>query len=220
MLKFVVCIVILAVAYSTQVVLTCRTNDDRRINLLRLEVNYVSQEVEALKNQSTANQQKEEITSLFQEIEALKNQSKENRQFVLDMFSKKLYVSPNYYTYQLTPGRQSWQQSREFCQNWGGDLAVYGVKTLENRKKLNQMMSISSDFWIGANDIASEGNWVWANGNRASRSELIWDRGQPQNSGGGEDCVSVVGNPSSPNVGLAHDYPCTWLHRGLCEKES
>ena len=34
-------------------------------------------------------------------------------------------------------------------------------------------MSVSNYFWIGINDIASEGNWMWVNGERAAYSELL-----------------------------------------------
>ena len=110
MLRLVVCVIILAAVCCTQVVRACRSADNRQNELLRLQVNYLSQEVEALKNQS-----------------------KKNEQF-LDVFSGRLYIPPHFYIYQLTPGRQSWQRSQQYCENWGGNLAVYGVQSLDNRK--------------------------------------------------------------------------------------
>ena len=185
--------------------------DDQQIKLLRDQLDSLSQEVEALKNQSREN--------LSQEVEALKNQSRENRQLAVDVFTKELYVPPHVYIYRLTSARQSWQQSQDICRNWGGTLAVHGVKTRENRKTLNQNLSIgNTHFWIGVNDIASEGNWVWVNGERASSSELIWYSGEP---GGGrnENCVFVHGYSTPSNVGLAFDWPCAASHQGLCEKQ-
>ena len=220
MLKLVVCIIFLAANCCNRVALSCRTTDDRQINLLRLQVDHFTQEVEALKNQSRANQQKERIYSLSQEVKALKNQSKENRQLFLDIFTKGLYVPPHVYVYQLTPNSQSWQRSQQYCLNWGGDLAVYGVQSLENRKKLIQKFSMNSIyFWIGASDIASEGKWVWVNGENASSSQLIWDtRTEPNNHGGSEDCAKVDGKPGFA-VGLAYDQGCARSYRGLCEKK-
>ena len=184
--------------------------DDHQIKLLRDQLDSLSQEVEALKNQSREN--------LSQEVEALKNQSRENRQLAVGGFIKGLYIPPHVYIYQLTSARQSWQQSQEFCRNWGGTLAVHGVKTRENRKTLIQNLSIGNDyFWIGVNDIASEGNWVWVNGERASSSELIWKSGQPDG-GRNQNCVIVDGYPTSSNVGLAYDAPCGLSYPGLCEK--
>ena len=219
MLRMIACVIILAAVCCTQVVLACRSADNRQNELLQLQVNYLSQEVEVLKNQSRENYQKGQMNSLLHEVEALKNQSKKNEQF-LDVFSGRLYIPPHFYIYQLTPGRQSWQRSQQYCENWGGNLAVYGVQSLENRKILMKNLFIeNSNFWIGAHDIASEGNWTWINGETASSSELIWENGQPQPYYTNEDCAGVIGNPLLPNGGLAHDYSCTSSNQGLCEKE-
>ena len=194
MLKWAVCILILVAAWSTQVVLTCGTNDDDQIKLLQLEVN-----------------------NLTQKVEALINQRKRNCQLLLEKVG--LYVPPHLYIYELTPGVQSWQESRQYCQNWGGDLAVHGVKTLENRRKLIQRLSISNWVWIGANDIASEGNWIWVNGERAKSSELIWASGEPDDLTGDDDCADVYGNPASSNHGHAFGYQCAGSLKGICEKK-
>ena len=194
--------------------------DNQKIILLRDQYDSLSQEINALKNQTRENQQNELINSLSQEVEALRNQSRMNRQLIADVFSKGLYVPPHVYIYRLTPGRQSWQKSQEFCQNWGGDLAMHGVKTFKKRKKLIQNLRISNiDFWIGANDIASEGNWVWVNGERASSSVLIWQNGQPDNSGGVQDCVLLEAFPMRSYVGFAWDDRCSRSIHGLCEKQ-
>ena len=170
--------------------------DDHQMNLLRDQFNSLLQEVETLKNQSN------KYLSL---IAAERNG---------------LYVPPHVYIYQLTSGSQSWQQSQELCSAWGGNLAIHGVKTLENRKKLIQVLSINIVyFWIGVADIATEGNWTWVNGERASSSELIWRSGEPNDHGRNEDCVVVHGDPASSRVGLANDYVCTESFQGLCEKK-
>ena len=131
--------------------------DNRQLNVLRDQIDVLSQKVEtlqnqsrgdqleeqinsliveiqALKNQSRKNHPEEQISSLTQEVEAIKNQSRQNRQFQ-DLISNLLYIPLYFYVYQLTPGGQSWQESRQYCRNWGGDLAVHGVKTMQNRKK-------------------------------------------------------------------------------------
>ena len=76
------------------------------------------------------------MDSLSREMETLENQSRENRQLAVDVFTKGLYIPPHVYIYRLTPASQSWQQSQDICRNWGGTLAVHGVKTRENRKTL------------------------------------------------------------------------------------
>ena len=191
-------------------------SNDRQINLLRDQLNSLSQEMEALKNQSKGNQLQDQINSLSQEIKTLKNASKRTLTLI-PLGSKLLYFPPDFYIYELIPDRQSWQESRQYCRNWGGDLAVYGVKTLDNRKKLIQKLAINKDYvWIGANNFASEGNWIWVNGEDASSSELIWKDGQPDGQGRNQDCLGMRG--TSP-VGLAHDLTCSDPNLGLCEKE-
>ena len=53
------CVIISAVVCYTQVMLTCPSIYGRQNKLLRLEVNNLSQEVEAFKKQSRENHQKE-----------------------------------------------------------------------------------------------------------------------------------------------------------------
>ena len=241
MLKLVVCIMVLTAVCSAQEHLTCLRTDDA---LNRQSPQHSQRALQGSPGKRGAKGQvgsrgspgqkgepgipddqqikilRDQLDSLSQEVEALKNQSRENRQLAVDVFTKGLYIPPHVYIYRLTPASQSWQQSQEFCQNWGGTLAVHGVKTRENRKTLIQNLSISNtNFWIGVNDIASEGNWVWVNGERSSSSELIWDSGQPDG-GRNANCVWVVGYPVlSSDLGLAYDAPCAASLPGLCEKQ-
>ena len=240
MLKLVVCIIVLTAVCSAQEHLTCLRTDDV---LSRQSPQHSQRALQGSPGKRGPRGQvgsrgrpgrkgepgipddqqikllRDQLDSLSQEVEALKNQSRENRQLAVGALTKELYVPPHVYIYRLTPVRQSWQQSQEFCRNWGGTLAVHGVKTRENRKTLIQNLSIRNIiFWIGVNDIASEGNWVWVNGERASSSELIWISGQPDG-GRGQNCVIVNGFPTYSYVGLAYDAPCAHSHQGLCEKQ-
>ena len=237
MLKLVVCIIVLTAVCSAQEHLTCLRTDD--------VLNQQSQQHSQRALQGSPGKQgprgqvgsrgspgqkgepgipddqqikllRDQLDSLSQEVEALKKQTRENRQLAVGALSKGLYIPPHVYIYRLTPARQSWQQSQNICRNWGGTLAVHGVKTRENRKTLIQNLSMNDDFWIGVNDIASEGNWVWVNGERASSSELIWGSREP---GGGrnQNCVAVDEHPTY--VGLAYDIQCSTSRQGLCEKQ-
>ena len=243
MLKLVVCIIILVAVCCAQQHLTCLRTDDvlnqqspqtppralqgpprkqgarSQMGLRGRPGRKGEPGIADDKQINQINLLRDQFNSLSQEVEDLKNQSRKNRQLAVDVFTKGLYLPPHVYIYQLTPGSQSWQKSQEFCQNWGGNLAMHGMKTRDNRKKLIQKLLIKNIwFWVGANDIASEGNWIWINGERASRSELIWMSGQPSN-GHNEDCVDMDGFPSRSTVGLAHDAPCSLLLQGLCEKQ-
>ena len=190
--------------------------DNRQIKLLRDQVDFLHQKVEALTNQSGENQLKELINSLSQEVAALQNQNRNSCQ-IFGALSKFLCIDSYLYVYQLTPGRQSWHESRQYCRNWGDDLAVHDVKTIQNRKKLIENMAIDNWTWIGANDIASEGIWMWVNGERARRAVLIWSSGEPTG-GANHDCLHLHGRNEGGNAEFAGDYSCTNRDQGLCEK--
>ena len=240
MLKLVVCVIVLTAVCSAQEHLTCLRTDDV---LSRQSPQHSQTALQGSPGKRGPRGQvgsrgrpgqkgepgisddqqikllRDQLDSLSQEVEALKNQSRKNRQLAVGALSKGLHIPPHVYIYRLTSARQSWQQSQDICRNWGGTLAVHGVKTRENRKTLIQNLSISNIFfWIGVNDIASEGNWVWVNGERANSSELIWESTQP-NDGRSANCVWVHGYPTSPYVGLAYDDSCAFSFSGLCEKQ-
>ena len=185
-------------------------------NQLQMQINYLFQEMEGLKNQSRKYQQQESTNSFFLQAKTLKNQSRGN--ISITNARNVLHISSDVYIYRLTPGSQSWQKSREICQSWGGDLAMHGLKSRDNREKLIKNMSINQYVWIGANDIASEDNWMWVNGERASNYELKWRYGQGRNDRE-SNCLLMDAFPKSSYIGDAYDDPCGDLYKGLCEKE-
>ena len=197
----------------------CETSCSHQINLPRDELKSLSHEMEALKNQTHKIQQQAQINS--QEIEALGNQS--NKYLNTTVPANGLYLPPHVYIYKLTTRALSWLGSQEYCRNWGGNLAVHGVKTLENRKKVVRILSINRSimyYWAGANYNESEGNWVWINDERASSSELSWLNGFPEfNLGGKRDCLAIYSNSVSPDFGFASDHPCAFIWHGICEKK-
>jgi Lectin C-type domain len=58
--------------------------------------------------------------------------------------------------------------------------------------------------WIGLNDAAQEGNFVWASGEPVSFTH--WGLGEPNNSGGNENYVHFI-NPPDSRVGFWNDAP-------------
>ena len=64
-------------------------------------------------------------------------------------------------------------------------------------------------FWIGVNDIANEGTFVYDSSGETVVYEN-WNHGEP-NDAGGEDCTKV-------NNGKWNDMPCEWALPFVCEK--
>ena len=70
--------------------------------------------------------------------------------------------------------------------------------------------------WIGLNDIETEGTFLYVDGVRATQQNAGWEKGQPDNSEGNEDCAHV--NRAGVPDNTANDAPCTYRAYALCEK--
>ena len=66
--------------------------------------------------------------------------------------------------------------------------------------------------WIGVNDIASEGTFVYES-NKEAIKFAPWGPRQPDNAGNAEDCVHMFHSDASD----WNDHQCTIQNRFLCE---
>ncbi|PVD31928.1 hypothetical protein C0Q70_07354 [Pomacea canaliculata] len=95
--------------------------------------------------------------------------------------------------------RQNYQSARTCCQADGAHLfhlksrdhdvqpLFYLLDTLG--KRLSQYTK--NGLWVGADDIAAEGNFTWTDGTVIPRKSNLWSYGQPDDYGRNEDCVQV-----------------------------
>ena len=76
-------------------------------------------------------------------------------------------------------------------------------------------------YWIGLSDSASEGTWLWLNGNRANPDDgSLWYPGDPLtgSSGNDYDCAHAIFHPGDSDGLFVGDRPCSWDFPALCEK--
>jgi hypothetical protein len=104
-----------------------------------------------------------------------------------------------------------WYAAQAWCSARGYDLA-----TIDDAGENSYTSSLigtagSVSAWIGLNDVASEGSWVWASGR--SSGYRAWGSGEPNNLGN-EDCTEQYAPGSS---GRWNDMPCSASLRWLCE---
>jgi hypothetical protein len=111
--------------------------------------------------------------------------------------------------YMLGDNVFAWQDARNLCQAWGGDLVE--IDSLEENEELARAMDESA--WIGANDQAEEGIFRWAGG--APLAYAGWSANQPNNLDGNEDCTELRSFDERWS-----DVPCTGdiTRRALCER--
>jgi formylglycine-generating enzyme required for sulfatase activity len=84
--------------------------------------------------------------------------------------------------------KRSWQDGRDFCRSFGGDLIAVG-DDLENYWLLDYLILDSSNYWIGLNDRAVEGNYVWSHGSPAGFTYFA--PGEP-NGGAADNCIQTL----------------------------
>ena len=89
-----------------------------------------------------------------------------------------IYNPANKHYYKLME-RMNWIQAEEQAVRWGGHLV-----TINNREEelwLISQFGANECFWIGFNDISSEGNWVWISGEPVTYTN--WSQWEPNNEG-------------------------------------
>nr|XP_006815389.1 PREDICTED: uncharacterized protein LOC100369221 [Saccoglossus kowalevskii] len=107
------------------------------------------------------------------------------------------YIDVNCERYHIIANKHTWHASKGQCEDIGGVLA--SINTQPIFKAVRQfIMNGNFDnsirgYWIGLNDITTEGSFEWLNGDTFGWT--AWAAGQPndnhQQSSSGEDCVQL-----------------------------
>jgi len=143
----------------------------------------------------------------------------------------------NDHTYAMTSSAMTFAEAKAAAAAVGGYLTTVNTKA-ENTFLTNKFYAAYGNkaLWIGANDIAQEGTWVWDNGTTSGDDNLTdticnapsgdctpsnakwadnttrkWNGGEPNDSGG-EDCANIT----NAN-GFWNDLPCTHNQYGIIE---
>jgi hypothetical protein len=80
-------------------------------------------------------------------------------------------------TYYLVQSLCSRQRSREFCQTLGAELATPVNMGEQNFLAGEIFALLETDWWIGANDLETEGDWIDADGRSLDLAD--WDAKHP-----------------------------------------
>lgn len=104
--------------------------------------------------------------------------------------------------YQLTSTAKTWTDAEAEAISIGGHLT--SILSEEEQAFIESTFLVGSfstkPLWIGLNDAAVEGSFVWASG-----SPLIytkWKDGEPNNFGGDEDYVAINWGTSRGDIGV------------------
>ncbi|XP_071807712.1 snaclec CHH-B subunit beta-like [Asterias amurensis] len=113
--------------------------------------------------------------------------------------------------YKMHDADVTWEEGKQICVQLGGMMVVPQSK--EELQQLHKMFS-GHWFWIGCNDIQTEGTWVCLDEEGAiDVQDKRWADSQPNNSRGNQDCA--VGRADYAGW---DDGNCGNTHKLICQR--
>ncbi len=109
-------------------------------------------------------------------------------------------------------GPATWGDAQKQCVKDGGELAM--MDSAEENAALFRALGAkvpAGNLWVGLTDEAVEGQFQWVSGDPVEA--VLWRPGEPNNSGGNEDCTEWI-----PSDGLWNDVECRTNLPSLCER--
>ncbi len=118
------------------------------------------------------------------------------------------------HAYMVCEGPVDWTKASDLCDDYYG----YTLATINDQEENQQLWSLvtgklqGATTWIGLNDMAGEGSWVWDSEDLADYRN--WGTGHPHTDpDNGDDCVAWLENLA----GAWHDLACNESHAYICE---
>jgi Lectin C-type domain/FG-GAP-like repeat/RTX calcium-binding nonapeptide repeat (4 copies) len=96
--------------------------------------------------------------------------------------------SANGHYYLVSSTAMTWEQAQAWARKNGGDLVT--VNNEAEQTWLRSSFDSTNDYWLGLNDAAQEGQWVWSSGEVSSYTK--WAANEPNNAGTGEDYAHLA----------------------------
>ncbi|XP_074526954.1 uncharacterized protein LOC141790777 [Halichoeres trimaculatus] len=153
--------------------------------------------------------EKDQLQSNYSTLSAVKDHLKKLAENFPEWPCEKDWKKFNGSCYYVSRTKMNWHSSRSSCQAKAGDLAI--INSNEERGFLVGLVSSGANIWIGLTDDDEEGTWQWVDGTLVTTT--YWEPGQPNSSGGNQDCGEMV------QRGEWNDDKCSTLNFYMCEKK-
>ncbi|XP_033107429.1 macrophage mannose receptor 1-like isoform X2 [Anneissia japonica] len=98
------------------------------------------------------------------------------------------------------------------CRNIGGDLVTIHDQHV-NAFITTKLKDLDYPMWIGLSDLTTNKQFRWTDGTTVDYTN--WAAGEPNEAGGGEDCVELIG--SEYQAGLWNDNSCGKMNGYICQ---
>ncbi|MBQ1995103.1 MAG: hypothetical protein II237_02795, partial [Clostridia bacterium] len=123
----------------------------------------------------------------------------------LELFDAEYFNGHYYKVFEIS---KTWNEAKTYCEGIGGHLVT--ITSQEEQTFIENIILISSIFWIGASDQETEGVWKWVTDERFEYTN--WGRNEPDNIDGADFgtiyTFKTAYNPNySIDVGQWDDYP-------------
>lgn len=118
---------------------------------------------------------------------------------------------------------ETWKGAVDFCNKNGWKLAVVNSEAKQKKiesigKKLDEFKRGKVELWIGANDLAKKGRFVWE-ANKKPLEYTNWMSGMPDNRGGKEHCVHMWYEKAKNYNWGWNDVVCESKRRFVCQSK-
>ena len=114
--------------------------------------------------------------------------------------------------YMFCTSAATWTAGSSACNSYGYELVTINDSAENSWVDTTADSYSTQKWWMGLNDRASEGSFVWASGESVTYTN--WHSGEPNNGGGNEDCAQI--NRFHPSL-TWNDEPCSTSFRYICE---
>ena len=104
---------------------------------------------------------------------------------------------------------KTWFEARDDCESLGGFLV-----TANTPADLNALLAVVTDpngeYWIGGNDLETEGVFTWHSGERQTIDSTMWKVGEPNNHNGIQHCLESY-------IRKLNDLKCELYSKYMCQ---
>eukprot|EP00105_Crassostrea_gigas_P012433 XP_011428419.1 PREDICTED: perlucin isoform X1 [Crassostrea gigas] len=117
----------------------------------------------------------------------------------------------------MTRYPMQWIEAMTFCKTFDAKLAEVETHPEDTfiRHEARVYGAYKESFWIGGNDLISEGKWMWMT-SHTPLHYTNWAHGEPSNEFGGEHCMSLLFYTDYH----WNDERCKTVLPFICEKET
>ncbi|XP_071797159.1 C-type lectin domain family 4 member M-like [Asterias amurensis] len=117
--------------------------------------------------------------------------------------------------YKVHDADVTWQEGKQQCVELGGVMVV-----TQSKEELQHLLNMCScrQYWIGCNDIQTEGTWVCLGEGDIGVDDNRWYSRQPDNQHGDQSCAEVYDYPAGSTSAGWHDRECNLPRKVICQR--